>query len=95
MAVATRMHLDHDGLLVIERAQDCTPILDHNKALANDGDGYSSDRTLRRVASIPLVVVEMWMNEGINIFDPNHADAIKRKLNDPDNLYLRTAPGRL
>jgi hypothetical protein len=95
MSVATRLH-GADGALIIERAQDCAPILDRNKTLANDGDGFSASRAMRRVASIPLVLIEKWANEeGIDFFNPDHADAIKRKLNDPDYLWLRTAPGRV
>jgi len=40
-------------------------------------------------------VVEQWLKEGIDIFNPAHEEAVKRKLNDSDNLFLRTAPGRL
>ncbi|MBP2311887.1 hypothetical protein [Azospirillum soli] len=96
MGVATRVHHDPDGLLIFERSQDCTPILDRNKALQNDGDGYSPSRELRRVASIPNVLIEKWLNEeGINLFDPDHWPAIQRKLNSSEYLYLRTAPGQV
>jgi len=85
-----------DGTKIIERkTQDVEPFLDRNKELYNAGDGYSPSRDLRRAASIPLVVVEQWLSEGIDIFNPDHAEAIKRKLNDPENRYLRTAPGTL
>lgn len=80
---------------IITRSQDVEPYLEANKALYTYNDGYSPSRELRRVASIPLVIVEQWMKEGINIFDKNHREAIRRKLNDPENLFLRTAPGRL
>ena len=79
----------------IRRVQDVEPVLDRNKALYTHNDGYSPSRDIRRVASIPLVVVEQWMKEGIDIFDPNCREAVKKKLNDPENLFLRTAPGRL
>ncbi len=86
-------HAHNDGL-TIERVQDCTPILDLNKASQNERRGRSGD--LRQVASIPLVVAEKWMNEeGINIFDPNHAEAVRRKLNSSDYLWLRTDNSRL
>lgn len=94
--VATRLHRGSDGTLTFERTQDCEPILERNKALQNDGDGYSPSRDLRRVASIPNVVIEKWLNEdGINLFDPAHADAVRRKLNDPEWRHLRTAPGQV
>lgn len=81
--------------IVVGRFQDVEPILEHNKRLATMDDGYSPSRNLRRVASIPMIVVEQWMQEGISIFNKNHRDAIRKKLNDPENLFLRTAPGRL
>lgn len=98
--------LEHDGAILTEtildggdmhvlRHQDCEPILDNNKRLYTLNDGYSPSRDLRRVASIPLTVVEQWMKEGVNIFDKNCAEAIRKKLNSPEWLYLRTAPGRV
>jgi hypothetical protein len=44
-----------------------------------------------RVASIPLVVWEEWKKEG-DVRDPNF---LRKKLNDRDNLYFRTRPGRI
>ena len=84
-----------DGKLVHKRTQDVEPILDHNKRLTTHNDGYSPDRSLRRAASIPAAVVEQWMREGVNIFDPNCRDEVRRRLNDPDNRYLRTSEGKL
>lgn len=96
MGLRTRLHTDAlTGALTVERSQDVTAILSANRALANDGDGYSPSRELRRVASIPLVVVEQWMAEGIDLFDPACRAAVRRRLNDPDWRWLRTAPGRL
>jgi hypothetical protein len=94
--VSTAIAVDRsEPRVIVTRTQDCTPILERNKALANDGDGYSPSREFRRVASVPNVVVEQWLNEGINIFDPDHWPEIRRRLNDPDNRFLRTAPGRV
>lgn len=95
--VETIVHHDDDGdRLIIERAQDVQPILDHNKRLFTHNDGYSPSRELRRVASIPLVVVEKWLREdGIDVFNKDHAEAVRRKLNDPAYAHLRTAPGRV
>ena len=86
---------EDDGKIIIRKTQDVEPILEANKRLFNDGDGYSPSRELRRAASIPLVVVEQWMREGVDIFNPDHAEAIKRKLNSSEWAHLRTAPGRL
>lgn len=82
---------------IIESVQDVAPLLERNKALATaDDDGWSPSRELRRAAGIPAIVILKWLHEdGINLFDRNHWPAVKRKLNDPDWRWLRTAPGRL
>ena len=86
---------DAHGVGVIHRIQDVQPIFEENARLFTLNDGYSPRRELRRVASIPKVIVEQWMQEGVNIFDKNCRAEIKRRLNDPANLKLRTAPGRV
>ena len=94
--LVTRWQYDEPtGATVIQRVQDVEPILEANKAMFSEGDGYSPSRDIKRVASIPMIVIEQWMKEGINIFDKNCREAVKRKLNDPANLFLRTAPGRV
>lgn len=75
--------------------QDIGAHLEQNKAMRNHNDGYSKTREFRRVASIPPVVIEMWKNEGIDVFNPDHQEAVMRKLNDPDYGLLRTADGTL
>jgi hypothetical protein len=88
-------HVDNEVKFVIETAQDVEAIIDNNKRLANDNDGYSPSRELRRIAAIPLVIVEKWRNElGVNIFNKDHEPKVRALLNDPDWRYLRTSPGR-
>lgn len=94
--IRTRFVEDSDGNLIVHREADVEPILELNKALATSGDGYSPSRELRRAASIPLAIVEKWKNElGIDVFNPDHREAVRRLLNSSEYLYLRTAPGRL
>lgn len=82
------------GDFAIETIQNVEPIIENNKRQYNDGDGYTPSRDMRKVASIPLIVLEMWKNEkGINWMDKNDWPKIKQLLNDPDWRYLRTAPG--
>ena len=83
------------GDLTIEHKQDVQPILERNKRLQNWDDGYGPSREWRRAASIPVGVIYQWLGEGINVYDPNHEEAVRRKLNDPNYRFLRTAPGRL
>lgn len=94
--ITTRFVENGDGSLTVHRESDVEPILEHNKALATSGDGYSPSRELRRAASIPMAIVEKWKNElGVDVFNPDHKAAVRRLLNSSEYMYLRTAPGRL
>lgn len=80
----------------IVTAQDLSAVIEQNKAAYAENDGYTADRSMRRVGFIPTVIVQKWWNEeGLDVYDPEHAHRLMRKLNDPDWLYLRTAPGTL
>ena len=98
--VTTRAVVDEDGdRLTVVREQDVEAILDHNKALQNDGsNGYGATRDMRKVASIPLVVVEQWIKEdGVNLLHlsgPEKNAYLRKKLNDPDNRFFKTIDGR-
>ena len=98
--VTTTFHYDEDGdKSIIETTQDVEPILEANKAMQADGDGYTPSRDLKHIASIPLVIVQKWMEEdGVNFLalgKPEKRAYLRRKLNDPEYLYLRTSPGKL
>lgn len=95
MSVSTKLHVSN-GDVTIERVQDVEPILEANKAEMNShGDYTKFNGDMHKVASVPNVIIEQWIKEGINVFDPNHAAAVKRKLNSPEYAYLRTMRGRI
>ena len=95
LGLTEAFHVDNDVRYAIETIQDVEPILENNKKLATAGDGYSPSRDIRRIANIPNVIIEKWINEGIcNVFDKNDAPKLRRLLNDPDWRHLRTSPGR-
>lgn len=72
------------------------PVIEQNKIAANQNDGYTKDRTLRRVASIPTIIWLKWLNEeGCDYYKPENAKKLCDRLNDADWAWLRTAPGRL
>lgn len=86
---------DDNGKIIVERIQDVEPVLELNKRLRLKDDGYSPTREMRRAASVPMVVIEKWLNEGFDMFDPNNAAELKRRLNSNEWAHLRTADGVL
>lgn len=91
-----RTEIHQDGrLLTVNRVQDVEPILDNNKRLQNLPQSRHSP--FRHIASIPVIVLERWLNEehrrgnllmrwGSKEFDA----MVARKLRDPEWKYLRT-----
>jgi hypothetical protein len=93
-AIMTRVHEDGDGM-TIQRTQDVEAILDDNKAQRAEFDGFSHvTRSMRKIASIPLIVYEKWMAEdGVDLMAmpaEESAAYIKKKLRDPNYAHLRT-----
>lgn len=91
---------EQTGVVTIKRQQDCTTVLSDNAEWRQSEQTWKKkeDRWLR-YASIPLIVVEMWMAEGIDVFKaetdrhgrPNeHLKAVLKKLRDPDWQHLKT-----
>jgi hypothetical protein len=91
------MRTNDDGSHTFAASQDVEGVLEANKAARNTNDGYNKDRTMRRVASIPVVVQLAWLNEDppLDIYNPEHSDRLAKRLNDPDWSLLRTADGRI
>lgn len=93
----TDYHDPATGGTHVHRVQDVQPVLDANKAEYNSYGDLKSSRykgPMHKVASIPIIVVEKWMQEGFNIYTAT-PEEIRRKLNSPENRYLRTMPGKL
>jgi len=98
MSVETITKLDRsEGLVVVERVQDIEAILDRNKALQNEAQAWAGD--WHHLGTIPNVILEKWMNEeGVNVLGmcaEEWGQFIKRKLRDPDNMWLRTTNRRI
>ena len=76
-------------------------IVEHNKKLYSHNNGYSKSKDLKRVASIPTLVLEIWSKEyngNSNWFAlPSDVQKkiLKKKLNSSEFQFFRTAPGRL
>tara|TARA_E500000331_G_scaffold314077_1_gene323159 strand:- start:3374 stop:3700 length:327 start_codon:yes stop_codon:yes gene_type:complete len=97
----TKYFVEADGKLTIKNSQDVDPILEKNKRLYNLNDGYSKSKDLKRVASIPSLVLQLWAKEyngTNNWFAIPHIERkriLKLKLNSSEFRYFRTASGRI
>jgi hypothetical protein len=81
------------GKIVICRAQDFAGYLDQNR---REKAAFQRKRNsnMRKVAEIPLIVVEQWLKMGINVFDKNDNRKVQQLLNSNEYEGLRTSPGK-
>ena len=93
LGILEETYVDSDtGLLREVISQPITGILDNNTALRNLNNGYSPEKTFKRVASIPIVLAEQWKRElGIDVMDRLQWPRVKKLLEDADFMKLRTA----
>jgi hypothetical protein len=94
-----------DGKFVRRDVQDVDQILDLNQEESNSGVNTDRKSDMRKIASIPYVVVEAlrtrpWKDGGpIDInrigFDHEHAARFTLWLNDRDNYKFRTSTARV
>lgn len=91
--IETVLHGTDEGGIVIEHRQDAQDIIDTNKQIYNEFDERArfKGEHFHRVASLPLVVYFQLKRDGI--LDDQRR--LKKWLNDPDNKYFRTRPGRI
>lgn len=84
---------DLTGDVTLEYEQDVEPLLEVNKAMAND-ESFTKDgikREMWQYASIPVGLQMKWLvEEGLDVYDDNAWPQIFRKLNDPEYAYLKT-----
>ena len=78
---------------IISYSGDCSPILEQNKALANNTEiskaGIKDGFWL--YASIPASLQVKWLIEdGIDIWNKHHGPRISAKLEDPEYRFLKT-----
>ena len=101
----TETFLDNGNEGVVQkRSLDIKPIIEDNKRLYNQNDGYSPDKGLKRIATIPTIILEIWtkefhkdQNKG-NWFElPRDIQKkiLREKLNSSEFRYFRTAEGNL
>jgi hypothetical protein len=90
---------DGQGGGVIRTVQDVSAIIERNKAMANENDGFSKSREMKRAGTVPYLTLYKWIAEArLDVADPDFTDKLNkliiRKLNDPDYRHLKTIPGR-
>jgi hypothetical protein len=88
--------MHHDGeKIAIETRQDVSRALDDNLRQRNAFEGYRDrgSHHMHHVAHIPNVVIDQWMAEGLDVFNPDHAERVWKRLNDSDWRKLRTTEG--
>lgn len=77
-----------DGTVDYVHQQDVEPYLEYNKA--HKGQGMDRRSDIWHAATIPPIVIVQWLNEGVDIYNPDHADEVKKRLNSSDWAHLRS-----
>ena len=100
--VKTKYIQESDGRLTINNQQNVNSLLKRNKELYNYDNGYiSSAKEMKRVASIPPLILSIWAKEynGTNNWFQLPKDIqrkiMRTKLNSNEFRYFRTAEGNL
>lgn len=81
------------GIQYIQSGEAIQGILDHNHEKRAAGkEYYAQDPDMWKAASIPVGVIYEWMvKHGVDVYNPDHSDAVLKLLDDPDYRYLKTA----
>lgn len=82
---------DYGTVEVRYEGYDVPLILSDNKRAQNDGFNRKSE--MWHVGRIPNSVIIKWRAEhGIDIWNPDHQDAVRRLLNSSEWMHLKRAP---
>ena len=89
-------YADADGNLVVKAESNIGPIIEANKAQYNQTDERTRWGDGQLVADIPFAVIEDLNRQGIlRGFAVLDQKRMKAWLNNPDNRFFRTRPGRV
>ena len=97
----TRYIQESDGKLTIHNQQNLNPLMERNKKLYTQNDGYTASRDMRRVASVPPIILQLLTKEynGSNNWwalpKEIQKKIMKVKLNSNEFRYFRTSEGSL
>jgi hypothetical protein len=81
---------DPDGVLIRyeQTAQSIQQIIDRNKSAQVDATGPMHE--LVKAAEIPIGVMYEWIvKHGVDFWNPNHKEGVRRLLNSSDYRYLK------
>jgi len=86
----TFLFSEHSGEYAINhKSQDLTKLLDQNKRLQQEDHSIKDE--FRLSARIPVGIYYEWKNKfGVDLYNKNHKDAVRKLLNSPDYRYLKT-----
>ena len=89
-------YADSDGNLVVKAESNIGPIIEANKAKYNQTDERTRWGNGQMVADIPFAVIEDLNRQGIlRGFAVLDQKRMKAWLNNPDNRFFRTRPGKI
>lgn len=92
----TEAAADGEGGLIIRTTQDVTDIVEQNKAQYNAGSIHDKWGDLTKVASLPFTIIDTLNRKGImRGFAVINEKEFRAFLNDPENRFFRTRPGRV
>lgn len=92
----TEAAADGEGGLIIRTSQDVTDIVEQNKAQYNAGSVHDKWGDLTKVASLPFTIIDTLNRKGImRGFAVINEKEFRAFLNDPENRFFRTRPGRV
>lgn len=82
--------------VTIRRLQDVEGNLDMNKSMFNQHNraSYQDSKGQHLVARIPVIVVEMWKEQGFDWFKSTDKER-RAWLDKPENEVFKTRPGKL
>lgn len=85
----TMFHYDEaEDRIALTYSQEVDPILDANKA--DQAEGQDKQSEMWHAARVPIGIQYEWLvKHGVNLWDPNHKDGVRRLLNDADYRWLR------
>ena len=86
---------ENEDKVILKNTQDIEPLIKLNKQEFNNDSMYggveTKDKSMRKVASIPLIIIEKWKRElGVDVMNKDHMPKVKQLLNDPQYRFLRT-----